>query len=197
MKWTNWDAEVPRILRHVQTYGYTTFSGEYDLNIIGVRSSNRRSGKFDDFLHVVYQELGDWIEEVYECTTDPSTSYHRVPLHATGVAIVKEGQYRGVWKLGKHRGLYKALVQTGGPITIYRDSNLDDIADYVDEDTGYFGINLHRAGRSSLMDNTKDFSAGCICIRSPLDYARFIRLCELQDENGKGSKYSFTLVREK
>jgi hypothetical protein len=45
-----------------------------------------------------------------------------------------------------------------GAMKIYRDGNKDNKIDEVNVQVGLFGINLHRAGLGSFIDN---WSAGC------------------------------------
>lgn len=187
----------PPILKRLEIKGYKTFDGEdHDLNLIGVRSSNRTVGAFDDEFYCVYREEGLWIQEVYQSTCDPSASEYTDPAHEVGVAILKAGQYRGVWKLGKHRGKYKALCQLGAKVTFYRDSNKDDVSDHVNEASGYIGINGHRAHKSKLADNSKWWSAGCQVLRHPADFSRLITLCEMQVAAGWGDSFTYTLLEE-
>ena len=119
---------------------------------------------------------------------------HLNPTNSKGVAILKAGQYRGVWQLDMHRGKYIALCQRGAMVTVWRDRNKDGVADHVNADTGWFGINCHRAHANHLVESTKYYSAGCQVIRSPADWARLLSLCRLQAENGLGSSYSYTLL---
>ncbi len=72
--------EMPSILQRCADLGYAIFTKkDYDLNIIGVRSPNRIAGKFDDEIHCVYRESGEWIHETYQATTDPSAEQHLNP----------------------------------------------------------------------------------------------------------------------
>lgn len=79
-----------------------------------------------------------------------------------GMASLKKGLYRS-HKLGLHRGAYTALIQTGGAVTVIRDGT----PDY--EDTGYFGINIHRGGVNGTS------SLGCQTI-VPAQWDGFISL---------------------
>ena len=105
MKYINWGLNQPPILSRVESLGYKIFTQvEYDLNIIGIRSQDRRPGLFDDEIRVCYKEGFDWIEERYKATTDPSIEQHRDPDNPKGVAVLKPGQYRGVYKIDKTSG---------------------------------------------------------------------------------------------
>ena len=181
MKFINWGLNQPRILNRLELLGHKIFTQtEFDLNIIGLRSPNRRPGLFDDEIRVCYKNGFDWIEERYKATTDPSMEQHRDPNNEKGVAVLKPGQYRGVYKIDKHGGKYYALCQQGAEVTVYRDNNLNDRTDYINEESGYFGINLHRAHRSKIVHSTRYYSHGCQVIQNPADFARLMALARLQ-----------------
>ena len=194
MKFINWGLNLPPILRKVSAMGYKTFeSGDFDLNLIGLRSKSRRPGLFDDEFRVCYKDGFDWIEERYVCTTDPSMEQHLNPDNKKGVAILKAGQYRGVYQLDMHRGSYEALCQRGGEVAVYRDNNRDDRSDHINEESGYFGINIHRAHNKKIVSSTQYYSHGCQVIQNPADFARLIALAKLQI--GQGYKtFTYTLI---
>jgi hypothetical protein len=54
--------EEPKILKYVEEHGFKVFrSGDYNLNIIGVRNlSERRAGLFDDKMYIVFKKDGVW-----------------------------------------------------------------------------------------------------------------------------------------
>lgn len=45
-----------------------------------------------------------WNYFVFPATTDPGTFYRENPLSVKGTAIMKPGQYRGAYMIGRHRG---------------------------------------------------------------------------------------------
>lgn len=190
----HWDELQPEILDRLVSMGYKIFTQkDFDLNIIGLRHPNRTPGKFDDQIRVCYKQDGKWIEERYIATTDPSMEQHLNPNHKTGVAIMKPGQYRGLYKYGKHRGQYDALVQTGNSVRFYRDDNKDDQTDYINEAKGYIGLNLHRAHSKKIAESTQYYSHGCQVICNPADFARFMGLCRLQLGIGYET-FTYTLI---
>ena len=194
MKYINWGLNQPPILNRVESLGYKIFTQkEYDLNIIGIRSQNRRPGLFDDEICVCYKEGFDWIEERYKATTDPSMEQHRDPDNPKGVAILKPGQYRGVYKIDKHAGKYYALCQRGAEVTVYRDNNLNERTDYINEESGWFGLNLHRAHPNVIVQSTRAYSHGCQVIQNPADFTRLMGLARLQIGIGYES-FTYTLI---
>ncbi len=82
--------------------------------------------------------------------------------------MLKAGLYRS-HVLGKHRASsptgHRALIQQGGPVTVIRDGS----PNY--EDTGFFGINIHRGGNNSTS------SLGCQTV-PPSQWLNFIGLVE-------------------
>lgn len=98
----------------------------------------------------------------YNANTDPG-GYRRGRGFGSskGIATLKPGIYRS-HILGLHKGEYTALVQRAAPVTVIRDGINGDY-----EDTGYFGINIHRGGVRSVS------SEGCLTI-PPAQWADFI-----------------------
>lgn len=75
-----------------------------------------------------------------------------------GIASLKTGVWP-VYRFDKHKGAYIALCQRAGKVTVLRDNQ--------GEDTGMFGINIHRGG------NFGTSSAGCQTI-PPSQWEDFI-----------------------
>ena len=142
----------------------------YNLNIIGVRSSDMESNTFNDArVYLIPLPNGQWTYAVMPSTTDPGLFWLKKLGNQKGTAIVPPGQHRGLWKIGKHRGKYKALVQRK-EITVFRDVNRDKKLDYTNPDTGYFGINSHRANVTKKSIIVDKWSAGCQVTADPHDY---------------------------
>ncbi|WP_102794291.1 hypothetical protein [Bowmanella denitrificans] len=177
--------------------GHKLFSrGDYNLNLIGIRSNDTKANTFNDLLCVLYKQNGQDVLLQFACTTDPGTYYRENPLNVNGTAIVKPGQYKGLWQLGRHQGKYPALVQRS-EITVFRDNDGNkelNLADCVEE-TGYFGINLHRASEQGLASQVDKFSAGCQVIQNPDDYAMLIALCRRGAEL-HGNSFTYTLLTQ-
>ena len=98
-----------------------------------------------------------------------------------------------------HRGKYKALVQTGNAVKVFRDFNRDNKYDY-DESTvewGYFGINNHRGGKYKIMNYINKFSAECQVFKDPKDFGELMKLCEDSLRYFPKGKFSYALIEEK
>ena len=191
-------AKLPPILDRVQALGHKVFTkGAYNLNIIGIRSAERKANSFDDLLCCAYRDEADgaWIVRYWQVTTDPgrfTLANPEVYGRKEGTAIICEGQYRGAYKLDMHRGKYVALCQRSAPIKVYRDNNLDDVID-MDPDTiqeGFFGCNIHKAGTHST--RVDKWSAGCTVFARSKDFDLFIDLCRRQIETHPNWKPTFT-----
>ena len=174
---------LPLLLQHVEAQGFATFDGgyAYNLNIVGIRSTNAAAGNFDDAIACAYRKTigGAWHVKYWPATTDAGKFWLSNPLDVDGTAILKEGQYRGAYVLGRHRGQYEALTQAE-PVTVWRDNNRDYILDRFEgsEQTGLYGINIHKAGvRSSLVGR---WSAGCQVFARAADFDQLIELCHKQ-----------------
>jgi hypothetical protein len=192
-------SEIPSILKRVSSEGYAVFTnGEYNLNIIGVRSQSQRANKFDDRMYVVYKDGdGQWVELNFKVTTDPGKYWLENPMKVTGTAILVAGQYRGVYKIDKHRGKYDALCQRGGRVKIYRDNNKDVILDHNEENihSGYYGINIHRSNPNRESTSVEKWSAGCQVFADPSDFDLFMQLCKISAKK-YGETFTYTLLED-
>lgn len=96
------------------------------------------------------------------------------------MAQLKRGVYR--YKIGQHgisRGNpYKALVQAG-PVTVLRGDS---------EETGYFGINIHRGGYSTTS------SEGCQTL-PPAQWPAFISVVETEMKRNNAKTVSYVLTQ--
>ena len=186
----------------VKAKGYKWFTSDnYDVNIVGVRNAdtnNEVTNKFDDCLTISYKnENGEWNFHCFEATTDPGSHWtEKQLLNKNGVAILKEGQYRGSHKIGLHQGKYEALRQQR-PLKVYRDGDRDDTYDFIEENVheGIYGINIHRAtaregGKSVQVDK---WSAGCQVIAANDDFKLFMEICR-KARDVWGNSFTYTLI---
>jgi hypothetical protein len=170
-----------------------------NLNIVGVRRDNQGTNTFDDFLLVMYREDEAMISHRYQITTDPGKYWLLNPMNPKGTAVLKPGQYRSTWQLGKHQGKYEALVQRK-PVQVYRDNSKDEVIDYnniataIDE--GYFGINIHRSNPYDQSYTINKWSAGCQVFKKVEDFNDFMDLCR-QSAKLYGPSFTYTLIHEK
>ena len=189
---------MKEIIKAVKSKGYSVFEQDdkpFNLNIIGVRSNDLTPDVFNDRLHILWKYRGKWNELTHPVTCDSGLYWLNNPMSKLGTAIVKEGQYKGVWKTGLHKGRYFALTQKN-PITVIRDYNKDNKIDLSlgVEESGMFGINYHRCGETEAFKVGK-WSAGCIVNPNPQVFEVEM---EIFREAAKiwGDSFTFTLLNE-
>ena len=179
--------------------GHKYFTGgDYDVNVIGVRNAatgDEITNKFDDCITLSYKVDGEWKFNCWKCTTDPGKYWAEHLLNKDGVAILKEGQYRGSHKIRKHQGKYDALCQKG-PVKVYRDKNMDDEYDLIEENVheGIYGINIHKAGswKSGSVQVDK-WSAGCQVFSKEDDFYDFMNVMYKARDRWSNS-FTYTLI---
>lgn len=179
--------------------GYHIFKEYRKLNIWGIRSKNESPNKFDDELHVFFNDTTSrfpkWEHFVFPITTDPGTYWLKNPMSPQGTAMLAAGQYVDTYKIDLHRGKYYALCQRGGNVTVIRDYNRNAILDFYNgkPETGSFGINIHRANKTGSTLEIDRYSAGCQVFQKAEDFNAFMKLCEMHRKL-HGNKFSYTLI---
>lgn len=186
---------LSRLKGILRNKGFELYTGLNELNIVGVRSTSTDSNRFDDEIHVFYRTgLLSWNYHVYRVTTDPGTYWLENPAYPQGTAILREGQYRKAYALGKHQGKYTALVQVA-PVSVFRDYDRNAILDFKNgrAETGIFGINIHRASLQGSTLYIDKYSAGCQVFRNAEEFDEFIQLCSIHAKE-YGNLFSYTLL---
>lgn len=148
--------------------------------VAGVSEENgapnaNRTNAFDD-ARVVWQVIDGKpvIRGSWQATIETGKKYTENPIVIGGAARIAFGQFKA-WQVGYHRGQYEALVQTGGPVTVYRDANEDYNREGDKTQTGYFGINQHHAYNASK-DDIGTHSAGCLVGRMVKGHQEFMAM---------------------
>ena len=171
-------------------------SGDYNLNIIGIRNSDTGSkvtNVFDDLLTVSYK-IGDvWHFKKWAATTDPGTKGVKEFHNAQGVARLVPGQYRGSHAIGLHQGKYEALKQAK-PVKVYRDANKDMTYDTKLITEGIYGINIHKAGADSTY--VENWSEGCQVFKKSAEFDEFMALVK-KAATLHGNSFTYTLLESK
>ena len=184
--------------------GYAFFqSGIFNINIVGIRSKETKSNKFDDTILLIYKnKKKEWEVQSSVITTDPGEKYLVHPMNKKGSAILVPNQYRGVYKVDIHarhnsKFAHEALCQRGNVLKVWRDGNRDKILDHDPEtiDEGWFGINIHRSkvGEASYVGS---YSAGCQVFKNGTDFKLFMTAVKKSAEL-YGNSFSYTLLEEK
>ena len=188
--------EKPPILEAVESHGFLTFDGAWDLNLIGLRTPTTEANMFDDYFFVVCRDSeNNWCQWILTCTTDPGSYWLRNPSRVSGTAIMVDPQQaRSAYQLDLHAGRYLALCQRK-PIKVWRDANKNEILDrYGEEHVGYFGINIHRASQTRVIDQVERYSAGCTVIQKFEEFDFLLELCRKQIAMLGYDKFTYTLI---
>jgi hypothetical protein len=189
------DLTYDRVKQALLLKGYTFFTGNLNLNMVGIRTKNRKVDNWDDFFCLLWEENGQkhiWVNE--EFTTDPGIYYLQTKLlNEKGCAFVKPGQYRSLWEIGQHNGKYKAFVQTGR-IDVYRDRDKNNYLNPETStlDSGFFGINQHHGYGAQVVGPN---SAGCQVHRRPEELQYVLQMAE-RSIPLYGKKFTYTLLEE-
>lgn len=175
--------------------GYRVFTRPYELNIVGIRAATHLPDAFDDVICLFYHDGTRWQLFSYPATTDPGMHYLKNPINEAGTAILRPGQYKDSYGIGLHRGLYTALVQLR-PVTVIRDFNRDGKLDFSSgrQQTGMFGINIHRAEQNGSAKFVAGYSAGCQVFANAADFNAFMALCQ-QHKQRYGNRFTYTLLQ--
>lgn len=168
-------------------------AGDYNLNLVGIRNTrDLHANTFNDLFCVAFQVRGQTKLLQYACTTDPGIYYRQNPINVNGTAILPAGQHRNLWKIGKHLGQYVALVQNAA-VTVIRDPNADKTLDFANgTETGYFGINCHRAREHGTSVQVDKWSAGCQVLASGADFGELMSYATRAAEI-YGNSFTYTL----
>jgi hypothetical protein len=188
---------IDKIKQAMKVKDYKFFeSGDYNLNIIGIRNSdtgNKVTNVFDDLLTVSYK-IGDvWHFKKWAATTDPGTKGVKEFHNAQGVARLVPGQYRGSHAIGLHQGKYEALKQAK-PVKVYRDANKDMTYDTKLVTEGIYGINIHKAGTDSTY--VENWSEGCQVFKKSAEFDEFMALVK-KAATLHGNSFTYTLLESK
>ena len=74
---------------------------------------------------------------------------------------------------------------------MWRDDNKDLTFDEVKQDTGMFGINIHKSGVDSTW--VENWSEGCQVFKKVKDFDVFMKICKKASKIW-GNKFTYTLI---
>jgi hypothetical protein len=174
--------------------GAQWFRGEWNINLIGIRRPREHADQWADGIALAFEQRQRPVVLEFEATTTPGKHYLHRPITERGTAILAPGHYPRAFKLGQHKGQYRALVQSE-KMAVYRDDNRDSALDRDPDsiERGMFGINLHRAGIDGTVGAIGKWSAGCQVIRDPHDWNLFMTVI-LRSARKYGPFFSYTLL---
>jgi len=191
--------EIRVLLRTLKSKGYIIYDKPYQLNIIGRRTDNTRPNSFDDFIYIIYKnDDGDWEGWKAPATTDAGTYWLENPSQSKGTALLKAGQYVDTYKIDRHNGKYFAVTQRLKPVIVIRDYNRNNVLDFNNgrEESGMFGINIHRADSTGTRKTVDKYSAGCQVFANADDFNEFMEMAYKQKDL-YGNQFTYTLIDER
>jgi|GEM_PF-1453614 len=190
-----------KIIAYCEKKGYKIFQQPGHKNIFylegmnedGTLNNNAFNAWNDLRIVVEFQEAKPKIIGCWEATTQPGKYYTYKPMNPKGAAMIAFGQYTA-WQVGKHGQAdpHEALVQTGGPVTVHRDTNRSgsrDAGDYMD--SGFFGINQHWGGDNPKSDIGR-WSAGCQVGRTRQGHRDFMKIIKSDPRYQANRSFVFT-----
>jgi hypothetical protein len=135
-------------------------------DLVWIRTDQSFDNKFADYVVRFNNRVADMI---LPCSTTAGDYYIFNPLTVggiTGAAVACEQQVIGSHKFvtsGSWSSLWLGApyFYQSGAIEIYRDGNKDRKLDKTTKTKGWYGINFHRGGVGSFVDN---WSAGCMVV---------------------------------
>jgi len=107
------------------------------------------------------------------CTTDPGREHRRRPMNKNGCAVWDESQVRDGLGFGKHKGQYECLVPVK-PIPVLR---YDSERDITGTPSTSWSTQVHRASAAKESTVVGLWSAGCIVVANPSDFAQLMAAC--------------------
>jgi hypothetical protein len=192
-------SEIRTLLGVLKSKGYRTYSKPYELNIVGRRTDTTKANSFDDFIYIFYKnDKDDWEGYKAPATTDAGTYWLEKPMQSKGTALLKAGQYVDTYQIDKHRDKYYAVTQRLKPVVVIRDYDRDNKLDFNNgkEETGMFGINIHKANSSGTTKTIDKYSAGCQVFANADDFNKFMEMAYKQKDL-YGNKFTYTLIDER
>lgn len=175
-----------RIVQAMKRHGFRVDVGPDVYNIVYIKNvdsdGNERPDRgryhYDDqriILQVIDGKaivVGAW-----DATVDPFIS-----VNDGGAAQIACPSQLTVWHVGMHKGVEEGLVQTGGPVLIFRDSNWNYKRDAGDKPmSGWYGINQHSG-----------MSAGCLTVPNREQQRDFMRIIKRDSRYAANRQFVFT-----
>ena len=191
--------EIKVLLNTLKSKGYSIYDKPYQLNIVGRRSDITRPNSFDDWIYIFYKDNDDdWEGWKAKATTDAGTYWLENPSQSKGTALLKAGQYVDAYQIDRHNGKYFAVTQRLKPVVVIRDYNRNNVLDFNNgrEESGMFGINIHRADSNGTTTTINKYSAGCQVFANADDFDKFMDMAYKQKEL-YGNKFTYTLIDER
>ena len=177
-------------------------------NLVGIRNSlpvkNKYANRFTDLIALIGPE-NDKQVKIYPATTTPGVAMMFNPfrrwwlssslkdtINSSGLAILQPGVYD--YSVGKHKGKYEALVQSGTS-SVGRIDPVEEASDLKfktyspsKKGNGQFGINIHKAGADT--PSIDSWSAGCQVLKKSGDFNDLMQTVKSSRQN----KFKYALI---
>jgi len=189
---------------------YEILTGDFEVNVVGIRSYVQQANTFDDFMCVFYVDpngktgpLGKkWTYRAWTITTEPGTTALGNGGDL-GTNLIAEGQYIKAYRHRRHRASEPknnySILGNDYNILIYRDANKDK---WAQKDTKFLyvdtpGDNMHASGPYDQAGKPiNGWSAGCQVFKDPKDFAEFIYITYFIAQNEKSGNSTAKLRLE-
>ncbi len=157
------EKNIEKIYHEMGFKVFKTPKRNHNINILGIRTEPFNN-KFTDIICVFWWEKDRFRIYSFSATTIPGRTWLGKKMgNKNGTFVLEhDKQYLSCFKIGYHKGRYKALVQNGNVFTGFRDNNKDsklDLSGKVYNDV--LGLNLHHASSKSISEYINGYSAGC------------------------------------
>jgi len=108
--------DINKVIKTMQNKNYKIFTEPFKANIVGVRTLSPLDIFNDALIVFWYDKQNNIYVKQYRFTTDPGAIFlegdNYLQINEKGVAILKEGQYIDVYKLGWHNGGKKQILKS-------------------------------------------------------------------------------------
>lgn len=174
----------PYLKKAIEAQGFAFETKPLWLNLVGLRGfwhGQKVANDFNLYNDTIYAA---WVDaggkphvEAFDASCDPGRLDPSLQ-NKGGVAHLMEGQWH--FQQGLHRGDYRALCQARAVrVKRFFDDDPERVRPWMDE--GFFGINIHAAGKTGLVNN---WSAGCQVIHGGREGEAWKRFDKLVYETG-------------
>jgi hypothetical protein len=168
----------------------------YNFNLWAVRNKDKNSNKFNDIFIPWYKFQGKIYLYTFKFTTDAGSYYRKNPMNPLGCAYLPKGQYKSLFRSGKHRGKYEALIQNTA-VAVYRDNDKDGKFNSLELETPQMiGLNLHHSGDwEDFLKKVDKYSATCQVFLRKYEFEFFMEMIKRAIKIW-GDGFSYTLFEE-
>lgn len=205
---------IEQVKQAVLSKGHAWFEqGDWNINLVAVRTSDTFTNKFTDRLFAIYKENGVWQKFEIEWTTKAGlfgkggalTPYtgRETGTGVDGVATLVEGQYKGAYQLTLNgtRYPFTRYLKQVKPMRYYRDNTKDTVLNRGTIYEGNYATHLHSMSSKGVFGTFVSFkgyspwSAGCNGSSNP--YFESLLTILIRASKSWGPIFTYTLINQK